>query len=239
MGFNLKPAGNPGYWGPVTSTLDWCEENYIHSHYIAELFNTLSMIFLTLLAYWGLQQCRYTKSEWKEEVGFWLCVPIAIDAIGVTAIYLAYPNPIFHEVSYGVQVAFAVLYPFYQLNSPTAKSHAHLRTKSKEILILHVYAIFNFVGGFVIWNVENQFCDDIRSWRQGQGLVGYMFLQLHAWWHYGTAVGSYASCLMNMYVRLLVLGRGESVELRWWMGFLPWVGVTTGNEGETRRKLKK
>jgi dihydroceramidase len=32
----------PGFWGPPTSTVDWCEANYAHSHYVAELFNTLS-----------------------------------------------------------------------------------------------------------------------------------------------------------------------------------------------------
>lgn len=26
----------PSYWGDKTSTLDWCEENYLYSQYIAE-----------------------------------------------------------------------------------------------------------------------------------------------------------------------------------------------------------
>ncbi|XP_013916330.1 PREDICTED: alkaline ceramidase 3 [Thamnophis sirtalis] len=33
----MAPAGDrAGYWGPPTSTLDWCEENYVVSSYIAE-----------------------------------------------------------------------------------------------------------------------------------------------------------------------------------------------------------
>lgn len=26
----------PGYWGSPTATLDWCEENYAVTHFIAE-----------------------------------------------------------------------------------------------------------------------------------------------------------------------------------------------------------
>lgn len=29
----------PSYWGDKTSTLDWCEENYMYSQYIAEFCN--------------------------------------------------------------------------------------------------------------------------------------------------------------------------------------------------------
>jgi dihydroceramidase len=36
---------NPtGYWGVPTSTVDWCEANYAHSHYVAEWFNTTTSL---------------------------------------------------------------------------------------------------------------------------------------------------------------------------------------------------
>jgi dihydroceramidase len=45
----------PGFWGPVTSSVDWCESNYVHSYYVAELFNTLSslaMVAMGALGFW-------------------------------------------------------------------------------------------------------------------------------------------------------------------------------------------
>ncbi|KAG6814153.1 hypothetical protein H0H92_002148 [Tricholoma furcatifolium] len=44
---------NPGYYGPVTATLDWCEANYQFSHYIAEMANSFSNLFTIALAVCG------------------------------------------------------------------------------------------------------------------------------------------------------------------------------------------
>ncbi|KAI1321837.1 Alkaline ceramidase 3 [Mortierella claussenii] len=38
-----------GYWGPPTSSIDWCEDNYAISYYIAEFFNSFSSFAMILL----------------------------------------------------------------------------------------------------------------------------------------------------------------------------------------------
>ncbi|CAG8737336.1 3403_t:CDS:2 [Cetraspora pellucida] len=37
-----------GFW-PITSSVDWCESNYVHSHYIAEFWNSVSSIAMIIL----------------------------------------------------------------------------------------------------------------------------------------------------------------------------------------------
>ncbi|KAJ2778958.1 alkaline ceramidase ydc1 [Coemansia javaensis] len=41
------------FWGERTSTIDWCEENYAVSNYIAEFWNTLTNLAMVMLAVLG------------------------------------------------------------------------------------------------------------------------------------------------------------------------------------------
>lgn len=56
----------PGFWGPPTATIDWCEANYAHSHYVCEWFNTLSSFAMVgvgiagMLWHWRLLERRFS-----------------------------------------------------------------------------------------------------------------------------------------------------------------------------------
>ncbi|KAF7303201.1 hypothetical protein MKEN_01283800 [Mycena kentingensis (nom. inval.)] len=50
---NATAAPRIGYHGPPTSTLDWCEENYQFSYYIAEMANSVSNIATVGIAGYG------------------------------------------------------------------------------------------------------------------------------------------------------------------------------------------
>lgn len=43
-----------GFWGPATSTVDWCETNHQHLFHVSELFNSASSLVLVLAGVAGL-----------------------------------------------------------------------------------------------------------------------------------------------------------------------------------------
>lgn len=43
-----------GFWGLPTSSVDWCEANYVHSRFVAEWFNTLSSLAMVAVGLVGL-----------------------------------------------------------------------------------------------------------------------------------------------------------------------------------------
>lgn len=44
--------------------------------------------------------------------------------------------------------------------------------------------------------------------------------ELHAWWHLLAGYGSYGSCVLSQWLRVLALGEGETVRLAYW-GVVP------------------
>jgi dihydroceramidase len=44
------------FWGKPTASLDWCEVNYAYSPYVAEFWNTISSMWLAVIAVFGLIQ---------------------------------------------------------------------------------------------------------------------------------------------------------------------------------------
>jgi dihydroceramidase len=46
-----------------------------------------------------------------------------------------------------------------------------------------------FLGGFLLWNLDNMYCQTIRGWRNRIQLPWAVILEGHAWWHVMTGLG--------------------------------------------------
>ena len=57
------PELKVGFWGIPTSTIDWCEENYVVSPYVADALNTVTNTGFIALALFAIVQCVRNRLE--------------------------------------------------------------------------------------------------------------------------------------------------------------------------------
>lgn len=57
------PEQDLGFWGIPTSTIDWCEENYVVSTYIAEALNTTTNSIFIALAAFAIYHAYHNRLE--------------------------------------------------------------------------------------------------------------------------------------------------------------------------------
>jgi len=81
---NFDPK-NDGYWGDTTATLDWCEQNYEVSWYIAEFWNTVTNLSMIIPPIWGIHKCLQRGLETRYLVGF---LALLLVGIGSTMFHM-------------------------------------------------------------------------------------------------------------------------------------------------------
>lgn len=59
------PAATPGegYWEPVTSTVNWCEEDCYATRYSAEIVNSLTNLAFKALGVKGIRNCLKNEHD--------------------------------------------------------------------------------------------------------------------------------------------------------------------------------
>ena len=113
----------------------------------------------------------------------------------ITVVYLAYPNPLFHQISFGLLHVLSAYRVYYliKLLPPQQQpiNGEKVNTLRRDALRLSAEGFGLMIIAFAIWNMDNVFCDGITRWRK-DGRVPYWLGTLsqgHAWWHILTAVG--------------------------------------------------
>ncbi|KAJ1987534.1 alkaline ceramidase ydc1 [Dimargaris cristalligena] len=265
------------YWGKGTSTLDWCEENYVVCKYIAEFWNTTTNLTFVILALFGIVSslrnlgekrfvlcylgmlmvgigswffhmtllyemqlldelpmiyctcfCLYSVLEMGHKPQYGIVLPLALLTYSglVTAIYLYNRDPVFHQVSYALEVAVIVFRNAYLL-SQIPDGHVNQdgtgRTVRSVLRSLFIQSAVTFLLGFALWNVDNAFCTQLRFLRAQVGAPFDILFQLHGWWHIFTALGCYLCILNTEYMRMAFLDKLTEFELSYLLGIVPYI----------------
>ncbi|RXN13192.1 alkaline ceramidase 3-like protein [Labeo rohita] len=238
----MAPAADrPGYWGTPPSTLDWCEENYVVSYYIAEFWNTVSNLIMILPPIYGaIQTCK----DGLEVRYVWSFLGLAAVGIGSWSFHmtLQYEMQLLDELPmiYSCCVFVYCLYECFKQERAVNYLSIMLLLTFSIIVSVVMYAVLVaflvirsvfivtwvypwlkalcftslsvFLLGFVLWNIDNIFCDSLRATRQQLPPVVGAVTQLHAWWHILTGLGSYLHILLSLQIRSTYLKHRPKVK---------------------------
>ncbi|GLI75324.1 alkaline ceramidase ydc1 [Penicillium ochrochloron] len=306
MGWSLPhfpyPPAKAGFWSPVTSTLNWCEEDYYATVYSAEIVNTLTNLLFMWLGAKGIISCRrnghdqiftiaflgylvvgtgsflfhstlkckyhslsdhpmqlvdelsmiyttclmaYASFSYSRPTGFRLVLALSLLSLAVfiTLYYHYLQDPVFHQNAYALLTIVVVFRSMHTMETALRPKWRHSREEDrlerqkkglpvptkerqhfenerdmkilKTMWFMVVYGLSMFLGGFLIWNLDNQFCSQIRVWRRTVGLPWGIFLEGHGWWHIMTGIGAYLYIVWGIWLRHCLNGRQDDFHLRW------------------------
>jgi dihydroceramidase len=131
-------------------------------------------------------------------------------AIFITLYYHYFGDPVFHQIAYGILTAIVVLRSMYTMETvlrpkwrksekadhiarekngfpaPGSERQAYENLRDLKTLrtmwLMVAYGLTMFLGGFLIWNLDNIFCSRLRAWRHYLGLPWGILLEGHGWW---------------------------------------------------------
>ncbi|XP_029111229.1 alkaline ceramidase 3-like isoform X1 [Scleropages formosus] len=186
----------------------WCF--HMTLQYEMQLLDELPMIYSCCVFVYCLYECFKQENT----VHHLVIVILFMFSVIVTVVYLQWKEPVFHQVMYGILVGCLVLrsvfivtwvYPWLQ---PLAYT-----------------SLTVFLMGFLLWNIDNIFCDTLRDARRKLPPIVGAVTQFHAWWHILTGLGSYLHILFSLQTRTTYLRHRPKVKFI--CGLWPVVHVET------------
>lgn len=97
----------------------------------------------------------------------------------------------------------------------TAETQAHDLAILNRMWLIVSSGLVIFLGGFLLWNLDNSYCSRIRTWRNSVGLPWGILLEGHGWWHLMTGTGAYMSLVWGIWLRECLKGNKAGVACQW------------------------
>jgi len=177
-----------------------------------ELFDGLSMIYGTCILVWMLFEFRAVPAYNR-----WLPATLVLYSAVIT--YILYMNlqfnvPLF-EIAYASLVVTMV---WRSVSVVTSVKDGTLRSDLSRLLYRAglVYGV-----GFILWNIDNNYCQELRHLKTMTNLPLSALFEFHGWWHIGSGFGTYIHIVFIQYYHQFAIGQGDMWEVRWFGPFLP------------------
>ncbi|KAJ1661709.1 alkaline ceramidase ydc1 [Coemansia sp. RSA 1646] len=180
--------------------------------YSMQLLDELPMLYVCTIAFYSLLEIKKKiRHGWK------LPVALAVFQLFITLTYMFWlQSPVFHQVAFAVSASGAALFAYKRLNDPCVNSDARR-------LLVRLFMLGNIcmLSGFFVWNLDNIFCNQLRSYRSYMEMPLNAVLQLHGWWHILTGYGCGYLLLLTHYVKLAHTGHSHLFTVKYFLGVFP------------------
>lgn len=161
-----------GFWGTPTSTIDWCEENYVVTKYIAELVNTVTNSAFIALAGYALVNVIRNRHELR-----FLLVSLGFITVGFGSwmfhMSLLYEYQLLDELPmiYATCVPYWVVYSHGKTRAESTKVALQISAAAITLTVVYLrfrdptihqvsYALLNAVVLFKSMSLKNKYVHD-------------------------------------------------------------------------------
>ncbi|EKM84053.1 hypothetical protein AGABI1DRAFT_81775 [Agaricus bisporus var. burnettii JB137-S8] len=117
--------------------------------------------------------------------------------------YYIYRNPVYHQVVFATILLITAGRIIYMLKWSEAADRIPASEKRAITKLFGTGAVL-FVFGFLIWNMDNIFCDFLIARKLSIGWPFAFVLEGHSWWHIFTGAGTYYKFVGIQYATLCV-----------------------------------
>lgn len=200
---------NNTFWGKPDATINFCEDKYDKSYFIAEYYNTISAVFYMII---GLLTFFFTRLKFLGKILFFIgigtmllhatlrhwaqmCDEISLLVLSFYTLkelkssisgYIIYPILIGYVIF--SKFFFMFFFIFTTIQVLIAKNIKKLINDKNKIWI-NLYVI-SFIIGIICWGIDQlcnvAFSDSLKKF------------QFHAWWHLFTALaGGFGVLVLN------------------------------------------
>ncbi|KAJ4011223.1 hypothetical protein NW752_007240 [Fusarium irregulare] len=153
-----------------------------------EFVDELSMMLLS----WSMLRSLLILRQSPTNIRY-ISIVLAIFFISFSVFYVIFSKIIYQVIAFWVSLILVGVRVRYLFNwAKPGFSEENVRNWSVRVWT----ATFTCLFGYLIWNIDLEFCHELRNLRERIGLPWAFLLEFHGWWHILTAVG--ASQFMNV-----------------------------------------
>lgn len=181
--------------------------------YEAQLADELPMIYVASMSFWLLYDYEQGFKAHSFRTRCHIASLVLFDVMFTWA-YSIYRNPVFHQVVFAVLIIACTVRVTYLLRVSPVRDRI---PQEKRAVIFKWFAIgvLTFAFGFIIWNLDNIYCDFLTKRKVYLGYPAAFLLEGHAWWHIFTALGTYYMFIGVSYITLCIKDDHHKFTMTW------------------------